>query len=211
VCPGSGTVDQRSGRPSGVLLHGFSHPLSEQLEALTNALEDPGVDLQAVVAALAADVTAAVPSFLGLTMTLLLDGHPVTVTAIDADLAAAAGASLKLPLDPLAGAAPGSSVVFFAGRPGAFVDLAADTRYAYGLDGDVVLDGHLTSLSRAAEGHPGVNGSDEMSLINQAIGVLIARGYLPEEAHDELLRRAADHGHGLSGAAEDLLTESARH
>ena len=189
----------------------FPRPLSEQLDALTNALEDPGVDLRAVVAALADDVTAAVPSFLGLTMTLLLDGHPVTVTAIDADLAAAAGASLKLPLDPLAGAAPGSSVVFFAGRPGAFVDLAADTRYAYGLDGDVVLDGHLTTFPRAAGAHQGVNGSDEMTLINQAIGVLIARGYPPEEAHDELLRRAADHGRGLSGAAEDLLTESARH
>ena len=110
------------------------HPLSAQLGALTYALEDPGIDLQAVIAELAADVTAAVPSFLGLTMTLLLDGRPVTVTAIDADLAVAAGASLQLPLDPLAGAAPGSSVVFYAGRPGAFVDLAADTRYAYGLD-----------------------------------------------------------------------------
>jgi hypothetical protein len=189
----------------------FPHCLSAQLGALTSTLDDPGIDLEAVIATLTADVTAAVPSFLGLTMTLLLSGRPVTVTAIDADLAATAGASLQLPLDPLAGAAPGSSVVFYAGRPGAFVDLAADTRYAYGLDGDVVLDAHLTSLPRAAGVHPGVNGSDEMTLINQAIGVLIARGHPPEEAHDELLTRAADHGRGLSGAAEDLLTESAHH
>ncbi len=186
----------------------FPHPLSEQLESLTKALADPGTDLQDITAALAAEVTAAVPSFLGLTMTLLHDGRPVTVTAIDADLAAAAGASLLLPLDPLADAAPGSSVVFYAGRPGAFVDLAADTRYAYSLDGDVVLDPHLTTQQGARPVHPGVNGTDTMTLINQAIGVLIARGHLPEEAHDELLARAAQHARGLHGAAEDLLTET---
>ena len=185
------------------------HPLNAQLGALTIALEDPEVDLQAVIAALAADVTAAVPSFLGLTMTLLLDGRPVTVTAIDADLATAAGTSLRLPLGPLAGAAPGSFVVFYAGRPGAFVDLAADTRYAYGLDGDVVLDGHLTPQTWPAGAHPGVSGSDELRVINQAIGLLIGQGRLPEEAHEELLRCAAHHGRGLSGAAEDLLTGAA--
>lgn len=182
-------------------------PMSTQLEALTNALEDPRVDLQAVVAALATDVTAAVPSFLGLAMTLLLDNHPVTVTAIDTDVADAAGASLRLPLEPIAGAAPGSFVVFYAGRPGAFVDLAADTRYAYSLDGAVVLDGHLAAEPQAGI-HPAGTGPDEMTMINQAIGVLIARGYLPEEAHHELLRRADSNRHGLPGAAEDLLTET---
>jgi len=55
----------------------------------------------------AADVAAAVPSFLGLTVTLQLRGRPVTVTAIDADLAAFAGASLELSLGPLAGLLPG--------------------------------------------------------------------------------------------------------
>ena len=184
----------------------FPPPLSAQLGALTNALDHPGIDLQAVIAEVAADVTAAVPSFLGLTVTLQLRGRPVTVTAIDADLAAFAGASLRLPLDPLAGAAPGSSVVFYASRRGAFVDLAADTQYAYGLDEAVVLDGHLTQLLQAVQAHPGVYGSDEMTVINQAIGVLIAHGHFPGEARDELRRRAAHHGRGLPGVAEDLLT-----
>jgi hypothetical protein len=186
----------------------FPDPLSAQLSALSTALDDQRIDLRAVVGALAADVAAAVPSFLGLTMTLLLDGRPVTVMAVEADRAAAAGASLRLPLDPLAGAAPGSSVVFYAGRPGAFVDLAADTCYAYGLDGDVVLDGHLTPPPRAVQAHPGVYGSDEMTVINQAIGVLIEHGRLPGEAHEELLRRAAQHGRCLPSVAEDLLTEN---
>ncbi len=186
----------------------FSHRLSAQLGALTSALDEPGIDLQAVIAALTADVTAAVPSFLGLTMTLVLEGRSVTVMATDADLAAAAGASLRLPLEPLAGAAPGSSVVFYAARPGAFVDLAADTCYAYGLTEDVVLDGHLTPQSRAVQAHPGVYGSDEMRVINQAIGVLIEHGRLPDEAHEELLGRAARHGRCLPSVAKDLLTEN---
>ena len=63
-----------------------SHPLSAQLAALTSALDDPGIDLHAVIGEVATDVTNAVPSFLGLSMTLLLNERPVTVTAIDADL-----------------------------------------------------------------------------------------------------------------------------
>jgi hypothetical protein len=203
------SISDRDVRPELTSMY-FPHPLSAQLGGLTNASDDPGIDLQVVIAEVAADVTAAVPSFLGLTLTLLLDDRPVTVTAIDADLAAAAGASLQLPLGPLAGAAPGSSVVFYAGRPGAFVDLATDTRYAYGLESDVVLDGHLTPPTRTVRAHPGVYGFDEMRLINQAIGVLIGHGHLPGEAHDELRRRAADHGRGLPEVAEDLLTSNAR-
>ena len=80
---------------------------------------------------------------------------------------------------------------------------------AYCIDGDVVLDRHLTPLSRAVLAHPGVYGSDEMMLINQAIGVLIGLGHLPGEAHDELLRRATLYGRGLPGVAEDLLTANA--
>jgi hypothetical protein len=39
-------------------------------------------------------------------------------------------------------AGPGSTATFYAARPGAFVDLAADIRYAHGLDWQVVIDGH---------------------------------------------------------------------
>ena len=73
----------------------------------------------------------------------------------------------------------------------------------------MVLDGHLNLLPRAAAVHPGVNGTHELTVINQAIGVLIEQGHLPDQAHDELLRRAAHHGRGLPGAADDLLTATA--
>ena len=46
----------------------------------------PGTDLQAVLAVLVDDLTVAVPSFLGLTMTLRLGGDPITLTAIDEDV-----------------------------------------------------------------------------------------------------------------------------
>jgi hypothetical protein len=47
-----------------------------------------------------------------------------------------------------------------------------------------------------------------MRVINQAIGVLIEHGRLPDEAHEELLRRAARHGLRLPCVATDLLTEN---
>jgi len=182
----------------------FPQALSRHLSALTDALDDPGTDLQAVLAVLADDLTVAVPSFLGLTMSLHLDGAPITLTAITPAAAATARATLHLPLEPLAPAGPGSSVVFFAGGAGAFVDLAADTRHAYSLDGQVVLDGHFFPVA-GSPGPPGVGGLDEATATNRAIGVLIDRGYLPDEARERLLSRAADHSHGLLGAAEDLL------
>ena len=53
----------------------FPASLSAQLSELTDALDDPGTDLQAILAVLIDDVTAAVPSFLGLIMTLRLAGN----------------------------------------------------------------------------------------------------------------------------------------
>src|SRR6476661_7547300 len=61
----------------------FPASLSAQLSELTDALDDPGTDLQAILDVLIDDLTLAVPSFLGLTMTLRLAGAPVTLTAVD--------------------------------------------------------------------------------------------------------------------------------
>ncbi|HEY4991337.1 MAG TPA: hypothetical protein VII33_04565, partial [Nakamurella sp.] len=167
----------------------FPYALSRQLAALTDSVDEPGTDLQAVLVGLADDLMAAVPSFLGLRMTLRLVGCPITVTTIAPGPAAAAGASLQFPLDQLAGAGPDGTVVLYAAQAGAFVDLAADTRRAHRLDGRAVVDGHLTTTDNpGAPGPPGVSGFDELSVVNRAIGLLIDRGRLPDEAHEELLR-----------------------
>jgi len=106
----------------------FPHALVEQLVALTEALDKPGTDLQAVLSVLTDDLIAAIPSFVGLAMTLCLDGNPVAITAADpgAELATAARTTLRLPLPPIAGTDPASQVVFYAADRGAFAALAAD-------------------------------------------------------------------------------------
>ena len=185
----------------------FSRALSEQLSALTDALDDPGVDLQAVLGVLVDDLMIAVPSFLGLTLTLRLGGDPITLIAIDADRVTTAGASLQLPLDHLAGAGPDSVAVFYAASPGAFVEMAAETRRAYGLDSQVVLDSHLAS---PAIGVAGLSGMDDRAAVNQAIGVLIDRGHRPDKAHDELLRRADNDRTRLPETARSLLIATPR-
>ena len=189
----------------------FPYALSRQLAALTDSVDEPGTDLQAVLVGLADDLMAAVPSFIGLRMTLHLDNWPITVTTIEAGQAAAAGASLQFPLDQLAGAGPDGTVVLYAGQAGAFVDLAADARRVRRLDGGVVVDGHLSCTDNpGAPGPPGASGLDESTVVNQAIGVLVDRGRLPDEAHEELLRRAAHVRQCVPDAARRLLAASAR-
>ena len=138
-------------------------------------------------------------------MTLRLGGDPITLTAIDGDRATTVGSSLRLPLDRLAGAGPDSVVVFYAGSPGAFVDMAVDTRRAYDLDGQVVIDGHL-AIPAAGNG---LGGLDDLTVINRAIGVLIDQGHHPDKAHDELLRRADNDKTRLSETARSLLAATA--
>ena len=51
--------------------------LTQQLGDLTITLDDPGTDLKAMLDVLSDDLTAAVPSYLGLTLTLQLDHGPL--------------------------------------------------------------------------------------------------------------------------------------
>ena len=185
----------------------ISDTLTAQLGALTAVLDEPGTDLETILDVLVDDLTAAVPSSLGLRMTLQMNGCPVTLTAVGADLALTTGASLSLPLSRSTDEGPGGRAVFYARHPGAFVDLAADLQRVDDLDGEVDLDGHLPS----GGDHPhesGVTGLEEVSVVNQAIGVLITWGYTPIEAHAELRRCAADTQHTVPDVARHLLLTS---
>jgi hypothetical protein len=80
-------------------------------------------------------------------------------------------------------ASPWVVLILYAGTPGAFVDLTADLAWLTGRPpGDFVLDQHLSGPARPDTG----TYLRTASVINQAIGVLIARGYTPEQAHREL-------------------------
>ena len=184
------------------------HDVPNHLDLLTAALENPGTDLQTVLSVLVDDLTSAIPSLLGLQLTVVVGDGAVTIStgAIDAS---AVAASLHVPLDQVTTAGAGSNVIFYAGRPGAFVDLAADFRFAYGLDGRVVLDEHFHPPASPVD-PSGVTGLTEFSLINQAIGVLIEQGQTRETAPAELHRRAERASRTLSEAAQQLLDEQRR-
>ena len=183
----------------------FPHDFTAQFDFLTAALDDPGTDLSAVLAVLVDDVRAVVPSMLGLTVTIAETGDEVTVTSAEPDLRTV-GASLRLPLDVVTATGPGT-VTFYAAQPGAFVDLAADIRHAYGLNGHVVLDGHLDEPLPI--GQAGITGLTEFIQVNQAIGVLIGQGHDPGTARTELHHRAGRAGSTLAAAARRLLDDLA--
>jgi hypothetical protein len=184
----------------------ISAALSTDLKALTDLLDEPGTDLEATLQALAADTRQAVDSYLGLTMTLVIDGYPITLTTVEP---VEVETSLRLPLSALGNAGLLGALVFYAGNPGAFVDLAADLSFALGLGPDVVaLDQDLTPISDPA-GLTGLTGLAEMSQVNQAIGILIERGHMPDSARTEL-HRLANLAQTTPHAAAHQLIHTAR-
>lgn len=175
------------------------------LNTLTTYLDMPGTDLSAILDVLIDDIAGAVPSFLGLRLTVTAGGGRTTIATAHRHPTTTAKASLLLPLEHLSPeAAPGDGMVLFAASPGAFAALAHATRRTFGLDGQIQVDEHLPDACGAViETDAGIT-DDDLRVINVAIGVLIDRGYPPERARGELGRRAGLRG-TLAGAARDLL------
>jgi hypothetical protein len=177
--------------------------------------------------ALARDLRAAAPSYRGLQLTVVHSGQPVTLTdmvPIEAD--GVVLTSLRMPLVAVdAYYDPGSQVIFYAGKPGALVDMAADLAYALktsvGTDSDhIVLDGD----GRAPPGHlqagrflvldadipaarpaSGLFGLSELSAVNRAVGIMINRGHDPDHAYESLRREATAAGVELHVFAARML------
>lgn len=168
--------------------------LADGLGLLSAALDDPGVDLVATLNRLAADTTLAVPTFLGMSLTITGGMSPVVFTALDPPQAASIETSLLLPL--IAG--PGANgrtvcLVLYASAAGAFVDLAADLEWLTGI-GTFVLDQHLKPPVDA----DAVGTLHAESVVNQAIGFLIAGGLTHGAAQRrvaELARTTGQHRH----------------
>ena len=179
--------------------------LAADLGILTAALDEPGADVLHTLHRLGVDAQAAVPTYLGLSVTVDGSDPPFTFTTV-ADGAAAddVRTSLRLTLPGVGNgcASPSVALILYAGTPGTFVDLTADLAWLTGRPpSDFVLDQHLS----------GPAGSDTgtylrtASVINQAIGVLIGRGYTPERAHRELDTQADSAGTDRHTTAQFIL------
>ncbi|HEY2166190.1 MAG TPA: hypothetical protein VGH01_03410, partial [Jatrophihabitantaceae bacterium] len=94
------------------------------------------------------------------------------------------------------------SVVLFAAKEGAFVDMAADMAWILSCElSDIAVDQHLVADGMAN----GELSQGERSMINQALGVLLGRGMTPEQADGELDAQAAGAGTSRHAAAVQLL------
>jgi hypothetical protein len=188
----------------------LSTSLISQLQELTLSLDGDDHAMDGSLVALMVDLEMAVPSYCGLQLTITQHGFPVVLTAF-AEFEGTAATSLRLPLSLLNPVLEvPSQVVFYARTPGALVDLAADLTYALrgagatdwapsdGHEGIGLrrIDGHWSAIVLDADLPPstrvsGLYGLADLSTINRAVGVLIANGHHPDDAHDTLRQQAA--------------------
>jgi hypothetical protein len=196
--------------------------LLAHLHELMLSIGEDEQDLDDALVALATALHSTATSYCGLQLTIFENEWLVTLTAFvdghDADgHDVPVGTSLRLPLAlvwPMVDSQSG--VVFFAVTPGAFTDLAADLSYALGRipvehasqaadgvdhrdHGGARLDGHRRSIELDADLPPpsrvsGLTGLAELTVINRAVGMLVAQGHDIEPAHHVLRREAAAAG-----------------
>ncbi|WP_133259353.1 hypothetical protein [Mycobacterium colombiense] len=161
--------------------------LAADLDILTAGLDQPGANVLHTLHQSGVDARAAVPTYLGLRVTVDDSDPPFTFTILeDGAVTDDVRSSLRLRL-PGAGGGRSSlsvSVILYAATPGACVDLTADVAWLTGRPpSDFVLDQHLPGPDRPDDAGTYLR---TVSVINQAIGVLIGRGYTPEQADREL-------------------------
>jgi len=179
--------------------------LATDLRRLTAALDEPGADIAQSLHKMAADTQAAVRSYLGLNVSVSRSDPLFTFTYLNDGVVAgdiATSVRLTLPSIGDSWAPPAVALIFYAGSPGAFVDLAADLAWLTARPlSDFVLDQHLTIPAGSGSGAQ----LSAASVINQAIGVLIGFGYTPQQADRRLDTQAAHAGTDRYAAAQHIL------
>jgi hypothetical protein len=179
--------------------------LAADLGILTAALDEPGADVLHSLHRLELDAQAAVPTYLGLSV--IADGSdpPFTFTTLEDGTADNVRTSLRLTLLARVGdgrAAPSVALILYAETPGTFVDLTADLAWLTGRPlSDFALDRHL-SVPAGSDAGTSLRAA---SVINQAIGVLIGRGYTPRQAHSKLDTQADGAGTDRYTSAQFIL------
>jgi hypothetical protein len=111
------------------------------LTLLSAAIDEPESDLPAIVGVLSKSLADAIPSYLGMTLTLQINTVAVSVDTMEPEAALLVRASLKMALLPLFGSTATGSVAFYSRRAGTLSDLADNVTWVFNLDGRPVLDG----------------------------------------------------------------------
>jgi hypothetical protein len=174
--------------------------LEQLLSRLNLDLDDSEIDLTEILDDLVRALLTTVDSFLGLTITMTVTGFPITVSSMSDDVLSLS--SLRLPLPGLRTSDPGSIVYLFAARLGAFVDLAADLAVALGLEGAALqLDFHTDRTGSVPAG----TDLSVATAINQAVGIMIERGYTVEDALTRLQSMAAGQRLTLNAVALEMV------
>ncbi|MEP6482404.1 MAG: hypothetical protein ABJA94_10405 [Rhodoglobus sp.] len=181
--------------------------LAAELDLLTQALDLPGTDLAENLTRLAAAAQAGVDSYLGLSVEISVDRSQFDLCVlVEGTEQSHIRTSLLVPLSFVAtdeySPAAFVAVILYAAIPGAFTDLAADLAWSTGRPpADFRVNEHQTLPSSYIDSAP----LAAISSINQALGVLIGHGVLPEQAERDLHARAVIAGTDLLSAATAIL------
>ena len=181
----------------------ISDAMAADLRALAEATADEDrVDLRASLNDLCRSADVVVRGFLGLTLSVDHPAGRVTLTALrPAAETTAVASSIHVVLSPFAGVEPESTVTMFAGVPGAFDLLARDLERLSPPHGRVSSrDSHLR-MPPEAERHSVA----QLSMVNQAVGILIAQGWTLDDAGEELRRRAFHDGVAVPASAQRII------
>jgi hypothetical protein len=184
--------------------------LLAHLQELAASIGQDDQDLDVTLTALTAALRSTAASYIGFELTVVEDQWPVTLAAFTDGHDVLVGTSLRLPLALVSRKIdPASRVIFYAGTPGAFTDMAADLSHTLGgipvdqassamnntdhgrtrMDGQrrtIELDADLPPPSRTS----GLTGLAELTALNRAIGILVDQGHDIEQSH-QLLRSVA--------------------
>lgn len=185
----------------------ISPGLAAELGLLTQALDLPDTDIAQTLTRLCTAAQAAVDSYLGLSVAINVDRSGFDLTVLeDGAQREHVRTSLLVPLsttDADTTTVPASiALILYAATSGAFRGLAADLSWITGRSWtDYRLDEHLTVPAGDTNPTPVA----AASAINQALGVLIARGSTPEQAELDLQARAAAADIDPSAAATLIL------
>jgi hypothetical protein len=181
--------------------------LVANFDRLTAPLMMAGSDLTRSLTVLEKTVRLAVPSLLGWSLTVKVDGRNVTLTSISPWAKADdIRASLRVPLSAFMTAGLEGDMTFYAEAAHAFFRVASDFVPVLGpaiclLRTDQDLNPNLSS---------NLSGVREMSRITRAIGVLVAAGNTLEAARDRLQASARSAQLTLDQSAGVFLTQHDR-